>query len=242
MHSIQIKISRFKPGIIDPPAFVTYELTPAPDWTVLDALEQIRIHQEPSLMYRRACHHASCGTCACTINGMERLACKTKLADLGTPAITLEPLRCFERIGDLVTVRSALFQFMQLDWSCLQPDEKRDNHDLLLSGCGQTVTIFENCIECGCCVCACPVARKNKGFLGPAVLSAVNQEMKKNPSTENDLLTLAAAPDGEPLCQRALACSRVCPAGVYPARHIKELRDQRNRTGTTPRNRQAPTR
>ena len=174
MHSIQIKISRFKPGIIDPPAFIAYELTPAPDWTVLDALEQIRIHQEPSLMYRRACHHASCGTCACTINGVERLACKTKLADLGTPAITLEPLRCFERIGDLVTVRSALFQFMQPDWSCLQPDEKRDDHDFLLSGRDQTVTRFENCIECGCCVCACPVARKNKGFLGPAVLSAVN--------------------------------------------------------------------
>jgi succinate dehydrogenase / fumarate reductase iron-sulfur subunit len=83
MPSVQIKISRFKPGVIDPPAFFTYEVFPAPDWTVLDALEQIRIHQEPTLMYRRACHHASCGTCACTINGVERLACKSKLSELG---------------------------------------------------------------------------------------------------------------------------------------------------------------
>jgi succinate dehydrogenase / fumarate reductase iron-sulfur subunit len=233
MGSLQIKISRFKPSIVDPPAFFTYELTPAPEWTVLDALEQIRIHQEPSLMYRRACHHGSCGTCACTINGVERLACKTKLADLGTQAITIEPLRCFQRIGDLVTVRNALFQFMQPEWSCLQPDEKRDDHALLLPGHGQTVTRFENCIECGCCVSACPVARNNKRFLGPAVLSAMNQEMKKNPSTENDLLALAAAPDGEALCQRALACSRVCPTGVYPARHINELRKQRKRTQKT---------
>ena len=234
MPILQIKISRFKPNIIDPPACSTYELTPAPDWTVLDALEQIRIHQEPSLMYRRACHHASCGTCACTINGVERLACKTKLADLGTQTITLEPLHCFQRIGDLVTVRSTLFQFMQPDWSCLQPDEKRDDHEFLLSGQGRPITRFENCIECGCCVSACPVVRKNSRFLGPAVLSAVNQEMKKNPSTQSDLLTLAAAPDGEPLCRCALACSRVCPTGVYPARHIKELRDQRKRTGNTP--------
>jgi succinate dehydrogenase / fumarate reductase iron-sulfur subunit len=231
MRSLQIKISRFKPSIIDPPAFFIYELTPASDWTVLDALEQIRIHQEPSLMYRRACHHASCGTCACTINGVERLACKTKLTDLKTQAITLEPLRCFQRIGDLVTVRNTLFQFMQPDWSCLQPDEKRADHDLLLGGDGRAVTKFENCIECGCCVSACPVARKNRRFLGPAVLSAINQEKIKNPSTENDLLTLAAAPDGEALCQRALACSRVCPTGVYPARHIAELRNQRKRMG-----------
>jgi succinate dehydrogenase / fumarate reductase iron-sulfur subunit len=95
MPSVQIKISRFKPGVIDPPAFFTYEVFPASDWTVLDALEQIRIHQEPTLMYRRACHHASCGTCACTINGVERLACKTKLSELGLTTITLEPLALF---------------------------------------------------------------------------------------------------------------------------------------------------
>ena len=234
MLSFQIKISRFKPGIIDPPAFFSYELTPDADWTVLDALEQIRIHQEPSLMYRRSCHHASCGTCACTINGVERLACKIKLTDLGTPAITLEPLRCVERIGDLVTVRNTLFQFMQPDWSYLQPDKKREDHDLLLSGDGQTITKFENCIECGCCVSACPVARKNRRFLGPAVLSAINQEMKKNPSTENDLHAVAASPEGETLCQRAVACSRVCPSGVYPAKHIAELRNRRKRTGNMP--------
>jgi succinate dehydrogenase / fumarate reductase iron-sulfur subunit len=69
--------------------------------------------------------------------------------------------------------------------------------------------------------------------LGPAVLSAINREKKKNPSTENDLLSLAAAPDGEPSCQRALVCSRVCPTGVYPAKHIAELRNQRKRKGNT---------
>ena len=144
MSSFQIKISRFKPSIIDPPAFFSYELTPDADWTVLDALEQIRIHQEPSLMYRRACHHASCGTCACTINGVEGLACKTKLADLGTQAITLEALHCFQRIGDLVTVRSTLFQFMHPDWSCLQPDDKTDNNDYLFSGDGRAINKIEN--------------------------------------------------------------------------------------------------
>jgi succinate dehydrogenase / fumarate reductase iron-sulfur subunit len=148
---------------------------------------------------------------------------------LGVQTITLEPLRCFQRIGDLVTTRSMLFRFMQPEWSYLRPDEGRDDHVLLLSDHDQTITNFENCIECGCCVAACPVARNNSRFLGPAVLSAINQEKKKKRSAENDLLSLASDADGEALCQRALACSRVCPTGVYPARHIAELRKQRKR-------------
>jgi succinate dehydrogenase / fumarate reductase iron-sulfur subunit len=123
---------------------------------------------------------------------------------------------------------------MQPDWSHLQADDHRAGHDPLLSDLDRTITKFENCIECGCCHAACPVVRENSRFLGPAVLSAVNQAVKKNPSCQIDLLTLAASPDGEPLCRRAVACSRVCPTGVYPARHIKELRDRRKGTKIIP--------
>jgi len=35
---------------------------------------------------------------------------------------------------------------------------------------------------------------------------------------------MAANKNGERLCERALNCSRVCPTGVYPARHIADLR------------------
>jgi succinate dehydrogenase / fumarate reductase iron-sulfur subunit len=100
-----------------------------------------------------------------------------------------------------------------------------------LSDHDQTITKFENCIECGCCVAACPVVRKNRHFLGPAVLSAINTQKKKNPSAETDLLALATAANGEALCQRAVACSRVCPTAVYPAKHIAELRNQGKRMG-----------
>jgi succinate dehydrogenase / fumarate reductase iron-sulfur subunit len=230
MPDITIKISRYKPGIIDPPAFFAYAVAPSKNWTVLDALEQIRIHQAPSLMYRRACHHASCGSCACTINSVERLACKTLLADLESPVITLEPLHCFRRMGDLVTQRSSLFQTIQANWSYLQTDTQREDRVMVLSGKKQPATKFEGCIECGCCVSACPVARNNQRFIGPAALAAINQEKKKSPAAAAELLALAATPDGEPLCRRALVCSRVCPAAVYPAKHILELRNQRQRS------------
>ena len=60
--------------------------------------------------------------------------------------------------------------------------------------------------------------------MGPAVLAAINCERQKSPQNEKVLLSLAGSERGERLCDRALNCSRVCPTGVYPARHIADLR------------------
>ena len=85
-------------------------------------------------------------------------------------------------------------------------------------------TRFENCIECGACISACPATHNSNAFLGPAVLAAVNNELKKSPQKSVDLLSLAGSKRGERLCERAVNCSRVCPTKVYPARHIADLR------------------
>ena len=61
---VRFKVFRYKPGAIDPPRYDTFEVTVGPRTTVLDALEIIRVDDDPSLMYRHSCHHASCGTCA----------------------------------------------------------------------------------------------------------------------------------------------------------------------------------
>ena len=85
-------------------------------------------------------------------------------------------------------------------------------------------TRFENCIECGACVSACPVNQKNKKFIGPAALSAINVEIGKNTEKDEAPIALAASKRGVTLCKQALNCSRVCPTRVYPARHIEDLR------------------
>jgi succinate dehydrogenase/fumarate reductase-like Fe-S protein len=84
-------------------------------------------------------------------------------------------------------------------------------------------TRLEDCIECGACISACPAAHKNQIFLGPAVLAAINNELKKSPQKAKELLSLAGLKRGVDLCERALNCSGVCPTRVYPARHIADL-------------------
>jgi len=185
--------------------------------TVLDVLERLH-RRDPSLMYRHSCHHGSCGTCACRINGREALACMTRVLDLDTEVVTVEPLRKLPKAGDLAVDFVDFFREYPSDWQTLRRSEGQP---------GSTppdglpdFTRLENCIECGACVSACPV----EDFLGPAVLAGLNRERLNRRQNETRLLELAAGDRGVWKCQRALECSRVCPTAVYPARHIQELR------------------
>lgn len=219
---IEFIISRFQPGRIDPPRLQSFFLDVDETMTVLDGLERIRLTQDPTLIYRHSCHHSSCGTCACRINGAERLACTTRVAGLADSGwITLEPLNGFERIADLAVEMRSFYQDIDPRWSCLKPCEPGPGS---VSPPGPEASLrFEECIECGACVSVCPAARDHGPFMGPAALAALHNEMLKSPDARKGLLATAGGERGERWCQRWLACSRVCPTGVYPARHIADL-------------------
>jgi len=222
IKKVIFKILRYKPGHIDPPRFQEFTLDLDPEASVLDGLEKIRLEQDSTLMYRHSCHHSSCGTCACKINGRELLTCITKIREMQGGAITLAPLEGFKPIGDLAVDMTRFYEDFGEDWNYLKKSEEAKS-----AAQPQSIpefTRFENCIECGACVSACPVGSDNTAFLGPAVLAAANNELKKSPPKAEDLLSLAGTAHGEKLCERALNCSRVCPTGVYPARHIADLR------------------
>ena len=220
--NVTFRILRYKSKRIDPPRYRDFSLQVEPDMSVLDALEKIRLEQDNTLMYRHSCHHSSCGTCACKINGKERLTCITKISDLKEDTITLTPLEGFKPIGDLVVDMQRFYEDYSEEWRYLRRSE-RIKSKRRPAGISH-FTRFENCIECGACISACPVTRNSNAFMGPAVLAAVNNELKNSPQKSEDLLTMAGSKRGERMCQRAVNCSRVCPNKVYPARQIADLR------------------
>jgi succinate dehydrogenase / fumarate reductase iron-sulfur subunit len=222
IKKVTLRILRFKPGHIDPPRYQNFELEILPNMTVLDCLEKIRLEQDNTLMYRHSCHHSSCGTCACRINGLEKLACTTSINELDTAIITLTPLQGFNVLGDLVVDMEKFYEDFSKNWKHIRKCEK-PQPTILPHGI-QQFTRFENCIECGACVSACPVPGKSQKFLGPAVLAAVHNEIKKTSEKTEELFSMAGSKRGVAMCERALNCSRVCPTGVYPARQIADLR------------------
>ena len=228
LKKITLRILRYKPGCIDPPRYQEFNLELDPDSSILDALEDIRLKHDSSLMYRHSCHHSSCGTCACKINGREQLTCITRIKDLNTNSITLAPLDGFDVSGDLVVDISPFFNDISDDWRYLKKSEygtsKRQPEGI------SAFTRFENCIECGACISACPVTDKKKNFVGPAALAALRNELKKSPHNAKALLAMAGHERGVDRCERAFSCSRVCPTQVQPATHIAELRRLLKRT------------
>ncbi len=219
-EKVTFRISRFRPGTSNLPNVQTFEVNVTKTMTILDCLEQIRMHQDATLMYRRSCHHASCGTCACRINGTEMLACATRVWDLETHQVTIEPLANFEVIGDLAVDMNSFFNTMPKNRPHVRLFEPTQS--VPKDNAADSLERFENCIECGACYSSCPVVRKNAFFLGPAVLAAIHNEYIH--TKQKETLKLAGGEFGERLCERAINCSRVCPAGVHPARHILDIR------------------
>ena len=184
-----------------------FRVSIAQDAYVLDALEAAW-NQDSSLMFRHSCHHASCGSCGMRIQGRERLACITPAFEIAhNEVLTLEPLRNFAVIADLVVDMSSLAQ--------------------KLHGVGAHVLTertsgwqrFETCIECGLCISACPIAATSESYLGPAVLAAAARnidvpEVRAQVESENGVWR----------CHSAFECTEVCPANVQPASTIMNLR------------------
>jgi succinate dehydrogenase / fumarate reductase iron-sulfur subunit len=219
---IRFKIFRYKPGVIDPPRFDTFEIAVGPRTTILDALEIIRVGLDPSLMYRHSCHHASCGTCAYKINGREALGCVTNVLELNTDEVLVEPLDGLPRIVDLVVDMAELYRDFAPDWTYLRQSEWYPQAATPVSV--DHYVRFENCIECGACISACPVAAVGNSYIGPAALTALSREISKDGGDKTALLDLAGSEQGVWQCHSAYECTAVCPADANPAGHIMELR------------------
>jgi succinate dehydrogenase / fumarate reductase iron-sulfur subunit len=71
---------------------------------VLDAVHDIQAHQANDLACRWNCKAGKCGSCSAEVNGMPKLMCMTRLSDLPLDKpITIEPMKAFPRVKDLIT-------------------------------------------------------------------------------------------------------------------------------------------
>jgi succinate dehydrogenase / fumarate reductase iron-sulfur subunit len=82
---------------------------------------------------------------------------------------------------------------------------------------------LSDCLECGLCISACPVAATTPEYLGPAPLAAAQDNgLKRQP----ELLAIVDSEDGVWRCHSAFECTAVCPSFVDPGRRIMNLRTQ----------------
>ena len=210
-----------------PPHLQSFPLEVDPDEYVLDGVERIWAFHDRSLVFRHACHHSTCGACGMLVNGVEKLTCITPIRSVtkngGT--IKVEPLRNFPVISDLTVDMSSFYtrmeeacadQVVPLRKSAL-PYEK----DLYPEDGGNYERLTD-CIECGCCISACPVALTTPAYLGPAVLAASQQAFVATGNTT--VIEMVDSGEGVWRCHSGFECTAVCPSNVDPAWRIMDMR------------------
>ena len=84
---------------------------------------------------------------------------------------------------------------------------------------------LEDCIECGLCLSACPVAATSHDYVGPAALASAQRLLEEPRGADrDDVLAWASRPEGVWHCHLGFECNRACPVDAFPADRIMALR------------------
>src|SRR5829696_5249893 len=101
MPTYTMRVFRGDPGGGD---FKDYKVESEEGMVVLDVIHRLQATQAGDLACRWNCKAGKCGSCSAEVNGKPRLMCMTRLSDLDlSQKVTVEPIRAFPPVRDLVT-------------------------------------------------------------------------------------------------------------------------------------------
>ena len=198
--------------------FQDYPTTVSEGMVVLDAVHQIQATQAHDLAVRWNCKAGKCGSCSAEVNGNPRLMCMTRLnqLDLSQP-VTIEPMRSFPPIRDLVTDVSWNFRAKQgiARFKPRAPDAP-DGTWRMAQVDVERVQEFRKCIECFLCQDVCHVLRDHRMFpvfVGPRHL-VYAAALEMHPLDTADRTRDLKATHGVGYCNITKCCTKVCPEGI----------------------------
>lgn len=198
--------------------FRDYTTEISPGMVVLDAVHRIQAEQANDLAVRWNCKAGKCGSCSAEINGNPRLMCMTRLNSLPLEQpVTLEPMKAFPPIKDLVTdvswnyrVKKSIRPFRP------RPPDAPDGTWRLSQQDADRVQEFRKCIECYLCQDVCHVLREHtmhNRFIGPRFL-VYTAALEMHPLDVENRTGDLRNEHGIGYCNITKCCTKVCPEGI----------------------------
>jgi succinate dehydrogenase / fumarate reductase iron-sulfur subunit len=230
VRQIAFHVTRYNSECDHRPYLRTYQVPVRQGMTVLDGLHYIKDNLDATLAWRYSCRMGICGSCGMLLNGRPALACNTQILHIANANLTLQPLPNFDIIRDLVPDLQSMFDKHRLVKPyILRANEAESDHwaGEFYQSTEQLESYlqFSYCIQCGCCMAACPTLATDVRYLGPMSLAAAqryNADTRDEGRHERN--TVTDAPSGVTRCHYAGECSRVCPKGVDPAKALQLLK------------------
>jgi succinate dehydrogenase / fumarate reductase iron-sulfur subunit len=199
-------------------AFADYATEVTEGMVVLDAVHQVQAESAQDLAVRWNCKAGKCGSCSAEVNGKPRLMCMTRLSDLDlAEPVTLEPMRAFPLIRDLVTDVSWNFDVKQtITKFTPRPPDAPDGTWRIDQSEVDRVQEFRKCIECFLCQDVCHVLRDHhlhEKFIGPRFL-VYAAALEMHPLDTADRLGDLKDKHGAGYCNITKCCTTVCPEHI----------------------------
>lgn len=224
-----VRIQRFNPDKDKKPHFEEFAVEYTRETTLLDALHEIKSHQDGTLTYRRSCRHAICGSCAMNVNGKNMLVCNTPLKHhiTGKGTITIRPLPYLPIIKDLVVDRTKFWeQYMRVKPWLITGDNVPDKEYRVSPAEVEALNQAETCIMCGACYSACTVVGTSDNYIGPhALLKSFLRVLDPRDAAAGERLQEVGTHEGAFRCHTIFNCIDACPKNLDPTKAIETLRN-----------------
>jgi succinate dehydrogenase / fumarate reductase, iron-sulfur subunit len=199
-------------------AFRDYATEVSAGMVVLDAVHRIQADQANDLAVRWNCKAGKCGSCSAEINGNPKLMCMTRLDSLPLERpVTLEPMKAFASVKDLVTDVSWNFRVKKTirEFKPGPPDDS-DGGWRMAQGDVDRVQEFRKCIECFLCQDVCHVLREHRlhdQFIGPRFLT-YTAALEMHPLDRETRTLDLRRQHGIGFCNITKCCTKVCPEDI----------------------------
>jgi succinate dehydrogenase / fumarate reductase iron-sulfur subunit len=222
---VELTIKRFDPERDDGPHWESYEVEVEESDRVLDALHEVRWHQDGSLAFRRSCAHGVCGSDAMVVNGENRLACVLLIRDVGR-SITVEPLRGFRVLKDLVVDMEPFFaQYRSVMPYLVNSDDPGERERLQSPEERARYDDTTKCILCAACTTSCPIFWANESYVGPAAIVNAHRFLYDSRDEAGaDRLEVLDQRSGVWACRTAFNCTDACPRGIKVTAAIEDVK------------------
>lgn len=232
--TVRIRIRR-QDGPGKPQRWESFDVPIEPGANVISCLQWIAANpvtaegaQTTPPVWDSGCLEEVCGSCTMLVNGRVRQSCTALIEDYVRregSTITLEPMRKFPVVRDLVVDRSRMFhnRARMRAWVPIDgvydlgpgPKESPEQQEVRYK--------LSTCMSCGCCLDACPQfnleedpKKWDTSFVGAASISLARlfNEHQTGAELKSQRLDELSGPGGVSDCGQAQNCVKVCPKEI----------------------------
>lgn len=194
---------------------------------LLEMLHRIKWEQDGTLTLRRSCAHGVCGSDAMRINGVNALACKVLMQDVGEH-VTVEPILGLPVVKDLVVDMEPFFEHYRAVMPFFINDDPVPANGRERFQTQEDREKFDDttkCILCAACTTSCPSFWANGKYVGPAAIVQAHRFIfDSRDHAAQERLDALSEPNGVWRCRTIYNCTPACPREIQVTKAIGEVK------------------